>query len=187
MSTFFLYRSRFNVKRGERFKRSRVYILTKQYYWGKKAECTKIRSLRDPSKKMSKSDQDELSRIDITDEPTQIERKLRKAVTDCESFVSYEPERRPGVSTLVEIEAVCTGLEVDECVEASFLRGDDTGQYKKHVAAVLIKHLQPIRLKYERLIRDREYLRRVLDEGARKAASIAQPNFEQIRSIVGMR
>lgn len=152
----------------------------------KKAELTKIRSLREPSKKMSKSDKDPLSRIELTDEPKTIELKLRKAVTDCESLVSYEPERRPGVATLIDIEAGCTNTDPEECAENALLRSEDTGAYKRHVAAVLVKHLQPVRAEYERLIRDRAYLRRMLDDGAQRASSIAEANFRQIRSIIGM-
>lgn len=150
------------------------------------SEFTKLKSLRDPSKKMSKSDKDPMSRIELTDDAKQVELKLRKAVTDCESLVSYEPERRPGVSTLVDIEAACTGREPEECVDECLLRGDDTGLYKKHVAGVLNQHLQPIRTKYEKLIADRAYLRRVLDEGAARAGEIAAANFKSIREIIGM-
>lgn len=151
-----------------------------------KAELTKLRSLRDPGKKMSKSDKDPMSRIELSDDAKQVELKLRKAVTDCESLVSYEPERRPGVSTLVEIEAACTSREPDECVEECLLRSEDTGAYKRHVAGVLNKHLQPIRVEYEKLVGDRVYLRRVLDEGARRASDIAEANYRAVRNLVGM-
>lgn len=152
------------------------------------ADLTKLRSLREPTKKMSKSDTDPLSRIELVDEPHAIERKLRKAVTDCESMVTYEPERRPGVATLVEIEAACRGdRDPDECAEeASLLRGEDTGEYKKHVARLLVEHLAPIRARYRELIDDRVYLRRVLDEGASRACHIAELNYQHVRRIVGM-
>jgi tryptophanyl-tRNA synthetase len=127
-----------------------------------------------------------MSRIELTDDPKSIEKKLRKAVTDSESVVSYEPERRPGVSTLVDIEAACSGLDPEECVENALMRAEDTGEYKKHVARLLNAHLLPVRTRYERLIRDRAYLRRVLDEGSAKAAQIAEANYLDIRRIIGM-
>jgi tryptophanyl-tRNA synthetase len=135
---------------------------------------------------MSKSDADPLSRIELVDTQAEIELKIRKAVTDCESLVSYDPEKRPGVSTLVDIESGCTGQEAEECVENCLMRAEDTGEYKRHVASVLVKHLAPIRKEYERLMADRGHLRRVLDEGAEKAAVIAEKNYKEIRKIVGM-
>lgn len=162
-----------------------VSLLKRDYLH--EGEFAKIRSLRDPTKKMSKSDADEMSRIDLTDEPNVITKKIRKAVTDSQSLITYEPTSRPGVSTLVEIESACTGVEPDEIVEQCLLNAYDTGEYKKHVANVLVKHLEPIRLKYNKLMADKKYLRQVLDKGASKAQEIAANNYAQILDIIGAR
>ncbi len=151
-----------------------------------KDDLKRIRSLRDPSKKMSKSDPDPLSRIQLTDPAEVITKKIRKSVTDSTSLVSYDPIKRPGVSTLLELEAACTDRDPDEIAEQCLLKGLDTGEYKKQVSAVLSNYLQPIQTEYVRLMSDRVYLRKCLDEGASKANSIASVNFKQIRSIVGM-
>lgn len=71
--------------------------------------ASKIKNLRNPHKKMSKSYPDKLSRIEITDSPDDITEKIKKAVTDCTSQVTYEPDIRPGVSNLVGIHSVITG------------------------------------------------------------------------------
>lgn len=77
-------------------------------------------------KKMSKSHPDKRGRIDITDEPDVIVEKVKKAVTDCTSKITYDPENRPGVSTLLTMHSLITGLTPEElCEENSFI---DTGR-----------------------------------------------------------
>ena len=134
---------------------------------------------------MSKSDPDQNGRIDMTDAPDVIVKKIRKAVTDSTSSISYDPEARPGVSTLVEIEAACTGKEIDEVVENCYLNDLDTGEYKKKVAEVLVEHLKPIQAEYNRLISDRGFLKSVLGQGAQRANGIAAANYYQVLKIIG--
>jgi tryptophanyl-tRNA synthetase len=136
---------------------------------------------------MSKSDSDENGRIELVDEPSVIERKIRKAVTDATSLVTYDPIGRPGVSTLVDIEAACTGLDPEEICEKCLLNAYDTGEYKKHVASVLVKHLSDIRVKYKELMADRAHLRDVLDKGAARANELAVRNFATVAKITGFR
>lgn len=136
---------------------------------------------------MSKSDADANSRIQLTDPPEIILKKIRKAVTDSTSLVSYDPEKRPGVSTLLDIDSACTNRDAEEIVEACLMRALDTGEYKKEVARNLIEHLQPIQKKYLQLANDRAYLRKCLDHGALRANEIAARNFEDISKIIGMR
>lgn len=87
----------------------------------------RIKSLRDPLKKMSKSEKDSKSRLDLLDEPDVLLEKIKKAVTDCTSKVTYEPETRPGVSNLVIIHSMLSGKSEDQiCSEVEEL---DTGKY----------------------------------------------------------
>lgn len=87
----------------------------------------KVRSLRNPLMKMSKSCSDNRSRIEVTDTSDQIVLKIKKAVTDCTSRVAYDPDNRPGVSNLIAIHSLLTGRSVtDLCDEAKNL---DTGMY----------------------------------------------------------
>ncbi|XP_026667194.1 tryptophan--tRNA ligase, mitochondrial isoform X3 [Ceratina calcarata] len=143
----------------------------------------RIKSLRDPTKKMSKSSQDEKSKIEILDEPDVIREKIKKAVTDCTSRVTYEPETRPGVSNLVIIHSMLTGKSPDEiCPEVESL---DTGKYKMVVAEIVIEKLTPLREEFLRLIREPIYLQEVLKTGTDKAMEIASDCWYEVQSKIG--
>ena len=135
---------------------------------------------------MSKSDVDQQSRIELIDTPETIVKKIKKAVTDSHSSVTYEPEKRPGVSTLIDIHAACTDRDPDEIVEWCMLNAMNTGIYKQEVADALIKHLKPIQDKYSRLIKDKGFLRQILDENAVKANQLAEANYKEVCKILGM-
>ncbi|XP_032674883.1 tryptophan--tRNA ligase, mitochondrial [Odontomachus brunneus] len=131
----------------------------------------RIKSLRDPMKKMSKSYQDARSRLDILDNPDMLLEKMKKAVTDFTSEVTYEPETRPGITNLINIHSLFTGKTPDEiCKEAT---GLNTGQYKLVVADVVIEKLTPIRQQVLRLLKEPVYLEEVLKEGSDKATNLA--------------
>lgn len=86
----------------------------------------RIRSLRDPSKKQSKSDPNDKSRITLRDPPNQIRKKIKRAITDFTSEVTYDPVERPGVANLVGIHALVKNVSPQEiCNQA---KGIDTGQ-----------------------------------------------------------
>nr|XP_045622173.1 tryptophan--tRNA ligase, mitochondrial-like isoform X14 [Procambarus clarkii] len=144
----------------------------------------RVKSLRQPSKKMSKSEKDPKSRINITDTPDEIREKFKKAVTDFTSAVYFDEESRPGVSNLMAIHRAVSDKNFDiirdEC------EGMTTAQYKLLVADVVIEHLTPIRLKYEQLLNDRAHLNQLLDEGADKAREIASATWAEVRQKVGL-
>lgn len=83
------------------------------------SSVSRLKSLRDPSKKMSKSEQDPKSRIEITDTRDDILEKCKKAVTDFTSEVTFDPENRPGVANLITIHSLFTGLDPSEICEQS--------------------------------------------------------------------
>ncbi|KAM4044407.1 LOW QUALITY PROTEIN: tryptophan--tRNA ligase, mitochondrial [Anomaloglossus baeobatrachus] len=145
----------------------------------------KIRSLRDPMVKMSKSDPQNLATVRLTDTPDEIVLKFRKAVTDCTSEVTYAPEERPGVSNLVAIHSAVTGHAPEELVQQS--RGLDTAQYKLVVAEAVIARLAPIREEIQRLRGDVGFLTEVLDRGAQGAREVAAPMYEAVCQLVGLR
>lgn len=136
---------------------------------------------------MSKSDPDQGSRIELVDPAEIIEKKIKKAVTDSSSLISYDPEKRPGVATLIDLESACTGLLPEEIAERCLFQSIEKLEYKRHVSNILIKHLEPIQKEYLRLINDKEGLRSILDEGANKANQIAAENFKQIAQLIGSR
>ncbi|XP_069801175.1 tryptophan--tRNA ligase, mitochondrial [Dendropsophus ebraccatus] len=149
------------------------------------SNAKKIRSLRDPSVKMSKSDPQPLATVRLTDAPEDIVLKFRKAVTDFTSEVTYDPETRAGVSNLVAIHSAVSGLTPKEVVRQS--RGLDTAQYKLVVAEAVIAKLVPIREEIHRLRGDTGYLTEVLTRGTHRAREMAAPVYDTVCRMVGLR
>ncbi|XP_078088822.1 tryptophan--tRNA ligase, mitochondrial isoform X1 [Mustelus asterias] len=147
------------------------------------SETKKIRSLRNPVAKMSKSDPQKLATVNITDTPEEILLKFRKAVTDFTSEVAYDPETRPGVSNLVAVHSAVTGMTVAEVVHQS--KGLDTARYKYLVAEAVIEKLAPIKNEIEKLRAEKGFLEQVLSRGAEKAKELAGPTYHEIRKLVG--
>ena len=141
-------------------------------------------SLRNPLQKMSKSDNQEMSCINLCDTPDVITKKIQKAVTDCVGEVSYDPEERPGVSNLVAIHAAMSGLShQDVCRQ---FEGKQTVDFKRELAELLVERLAPIRKKVEELEADSSYVDSVLKEGAEKAGLIARENLTQVKKRMGL-
>lgn len=143
----------------------------------------RIRSLRQPTKKMSKSEEDPKSRIEISDSSDIIRQKFKKAVTDCTSEIFYDLENRPGVSNLMAIHSGITGLSYEQ-IQAEY-SAIDTGAYKLVIADVVIEHLKPIKKKLDYLLNDKAHLVQLLDEGANKANVIASKTMVDVRKRVG--
>jgi len=143
----------------------------------------RVKSLRSPDKKMSKSDPNPRGCVYITDTDDVIVDKVRKSVTDCQSEVTFDPESRPGVSNLVSIHAAVTGATEDEIVrDASSL---DTGQYKVRVSEALVEHLRPLRERITYYLDHRDHLDKVFKAGNETATEIAQETMLQARKAVG--
>ena len=145
----------------------------------------RVRSLRNPEKKMSKSDPDPRSRINITDPPEVIVEHFRKALTDFTSDVTYDPEKRAGVANLIQIHCLAAGITHEEAVRSG--EGLDTAKYKLLVADVVVEHLKPVRETFVALMNDKSYLEIVLKEGAENAGAIAEQTWREVRDIVGLR
>ncbi|QVM06092.1 Tryptophan--tRNA ligase, mitochondrial [Coccidioides posadasii str. Silveira] len=153
------------------------------------APAKRIMSLKSPGQKMSKSHADPNSRILLTDEPETIHKKIKVALTDSEPGVTYDPKRRPGVSNLLDIlsnfDTNCnlSPTELAKEHESSSLR-----ILKEHVAKKVADHLAPIRERYAELMTNavgREYLDKVAEEGARKAASNADKTMKRVKDAIG--
>lgn len=143
----------------------------------------KVKSLRDPSAKMSKSDPDRLATVRITDSPEEIVQKFRKAVTDFTSEVTYDPAHREGVSNLVAIHSAVTGLPVEEVVRQSV--GLDTARYKLLVADAVIEKFAPVKREIEKLKMDKDHLEKVLQMGSARAKELACPVCQEVKKLVG--
>ncbi|KAL7881712.1 hypothetical protein AOLI_G00085600 [Acnodon oligacanthus] len=163
----------FNYKYGEFFPEPRALL----------SSTRKVKSLRDPTSKMSKSDPQKLATIFLTDTPEDIVFKIRRAVTDFTSEVTFDPEGRPGVANLVSLHAAVSGQTVEHVL--SLARGLDTGKYKNLVAEAVVQKLEPIRLEIQRLRADRGHVKSVLAEGEAKARSLAAPVMKEVRKLVG--
>lgn len=133
---------------------------------------------------MSKSHPDPKTRILLTDTPDQISSKIKSAVTDSTSHISYEPESRPGVANLLSIWA---GLdEQSRSPEELASVCSDAAQLKERLKEVLIEHLDPIRNEFERLSADQGYLAQVEKEGARQAEETAAKTLARVKTVMGL-
>ncbi|OWF47575.1 tryptophan--tRNA ligase, mitochondrial-like [Mizuhopecten yessoensis] len=146
-------------------------------------DLPRIKSFRQPDKKMSKSEANPNSRIDLTDSPDEIRRKVKKAVVDSHSELTYDTDNRPGISNLIGLECAITQKSPSQVCEEN--TGVLTGQYKLKLADLLIEELTPIRLQMERLLSDRHHLSGVIKKGRDRAMEIAEPNIAEVKSLVG--
>lgn len=142
----------------------------------------KIMSLADPTKKMSKSDENPNGFVTILDGPDVIIRKFKRAVTDSDTRVCYA-EGKDGINNLMTIYSVVTGKTLDE-VEREF-EGKGYGEFKLAVGEAVSDHLRPVREEHKRLLADKAYLEQVYSEGARRAQQIAQRTLSKVYRKVG--
>lgn len=143
----------------------------------------RIKSLQDPTKKMSKSDPNVKGTIRFLDTAKDIEKKIKSAVTDSEGIVRFDVANKPGVSNLLAIEATINGVSIDEVVAK--YDGLGYGGFKAGVAQSLIEHLTPLQERYYELI-DSPELDRILDEGAAKANAIASATLQRMEDAMGL-
>ena len=149
-------------------------------YFGKIG--SRIMSLQEPTRKMSKSDPDDCY-IAILDPEDAIRRKIKRAVTDSDGEIRYDPENKPGVSNLLSIIAAMSGQEIDSVV--SDLQGQGYGALKNRCTEVVLDTLRPIQAEHARLMADKGYLQSILDENAQRANYLAQKTLRKIQKKVG--
>ncbi|KAI5644222.1 tRNA synthetases class I (W and y) domain-containing protein [Phthorimaea operculella] len=144
----------------------------------------RILSLRDPTRKMSKSDRDKRAAILLTDDDATIADKIRKAVTDCEPRVTWAPDARPGVANLITLHCLAADKLPEEVVEES--DGITTAMYKKVVTEALCTALRPVRERAAELRRKPRLLRDVLAVGAARARERADHTYELVSRLAGL-
>jgi len=146
----------------------------------------RIMSLTNPTKKMSKSDTNEKSRILITDSREDIRRKIKAAVTDSQEGVTYDPENRPEIANLVNL---MLHLESNGSLSPQDFIKDvsSKGALKDKVTDSIDAHLEPIRERYHELIspEENDYLIDVAEEGAEMARASAEVTMQKVREAVG--
>jgi tryptophanyl-tRNA synthetase len=148
--------------------------------------ATRVMSLRDGTKKMSKSDPSDQSRINLTDDADQIAAKIRKAKTDPEPLPDTVEglKDRPDARNLVNIYAALAGHTVEQVI-ADFA-GAQFGTFKPALADLAVAKLAPITTEMNRLMKDPAEIDRILGQGADRAEAIARPIVDQVYDIVGM-
>ena len=149
-------------------------------------QAARIMSLREGSKKMSKSDPSEMSRIELADDPDTVMKKIKKAKTDPEPLPSEAKglEDRPEALNLVTIYAALTDKSVDD-VLADF-GGEGFGKFKPALGEVLVETLRPISERFTGLLEDREALDAILARGAAQARQIAVPTLDATYKALGL-
>jgi tryptophanyl-tRNA synthetase len=144
--------------------------------------AARVMDLQHPEQKMSKSVNSPLGTILLLDEPADIERKVRKAVTDTDGEVRYDPGAKPGLSNLLELLAVATGRTPKE-VAGSYRR---YGDLKSDLAEALVELLRPVRGRRAELAADPGSVEALLATGADKARSVASPTYARAAAAVGL-
>lgn len=166
---------RFNARYGETFTIPKAEILK---------ETAKIYDLQVPTAKMSKSAHDPKGLINLMDEPAQITKKIKSAVTDTDGDIRFDQENKPGISNLLGIYSALTGEPVAK-IESS-LSGSGYGTLKTEVAEVVVAALEPIRTRANELLEDPAELDRLLAKGAAKANETAENTLKAVYENLGL-
>lgn len=143
----------------------------------------RIMALDDPTKKMSKSDPNPNSRINLLDEPKTIKQKIARATTDSERRVAFDPHR-PGIYNLVSIYQLLTG-ETPLQIEDEFA-GKGYGEFKAALTDQLAATLEPIQTRYHELMNDLPELENILKQGADAVRPTAAATLQRIKDVVGL-
>ena len=148
-----------------------------------RSEGARVMSLTDGTKKMSKSDPSELSRIELLDPPDAIRRKIKKCKTDPIKGLTFDDPERPECDNLLTLYQILSNKTKEEvAVECQDM---GWGQFKPLLTETTIEALKPIQDKYHELMGDREYLNSVLREGAEKANSVASETLARVKDALG--
>ena len=142
----------------------------------------RVMSLKDPSKKMSKSTPDGCLFLD--DSPEDVVRKIARAVTDSESDIVYQPEKRPGLANLIDIYAAITHMEAK--IVAEEFGGKTYAQLKTSLAEVVVDYFADFRATKKELLAKPKNLMKVLEEGSARASKIASAKMEAVKQKIGL-
>ena len=142
----------------------------------------RVMDLQNPSAKMSKSASGDAGLVYLLDEPTAIERKFKRAVTDSSSEVLYDREGKPGVANLLEILAAATGTTPQKAAESY----SQYGPLKADTGAAVVAMLAPIRERYKQLMNDRAELARLVRRGDERAEAVASATLARAHKAIGL-
>jgi tryptophanyl-tRNA synthetase len=165
---------RFNNEFGETFKIPQSVV---------RKEGARIMSLLDPTKKMSKSDDNENNSITLLDDIENAKKKIMRAITDSGSEIIYDPVNKPALSNLLTIYAQLGNRQVSRLVKD--YAGKGYGDFKKDLAEIVAKFLEDFQKKYNN-ISDND-VKKVLEDGRQKAEKMANEKMEKVRKLIGVR
>ena len=143
----------------------------------------RIMGLDDPTNKMSKSAENEYSRISLLDSPNKIKKAIMRATTDSDGIIKYDVENKPGISNLLSIYSAFTDKSI-ESLEKEY-EGSGYGDFKKALVEELQNAIAPIQERYEE-IRHSDELIKILKEGAEKADAISQNTLKRVKKNFGL-
>ena len=150
-------------------------------YLGKSG--AKIMSLADPTKKMSKSDENLNASIYLLDKRDDVIRKFKRAVTDSDNEIRYD-ESKPGISNLMDIYSCATGKSHDE-ISAEFA-GKGYGEFKIAVGESVADILDKLQVEYDKILADKSYLDGIIKENAQKASYFSEKTLRKVKKKVGL-
>jgi tryptophanyl-tRNA synthetase len=166
----------------ERFNRKHNDIFTVPEVFIPKVGA-RIKSLVEPTKKMSKSDENKKSFISMLDDEKTIMKKIKSAQTDSDGVVKFDVENKPGISNLLTIYSACSGQTIEELEK--LYSGKGYGDFKNDVAEAVIAELKPVQERYNTLINSEE-LDHILDAGAEKANRRAFKMMKKVEKAMGL-
>ncbi|RBW71068.1 tryptophan--tRNA ligase [Bacillus taeanensis] len=143
----------------------------------------RIMSLQNPTRKMSKSDENQNAFISMLDDEKTILKKIKRAQTDSDNEIRFDKEKKPGVSNLLTIYSLCANKSIEEL--ENMYEGKGYGQFKEDTANAVIQALKPIQERYHELINSDE-LDEILDKGAEKANRTAQKMLFKAERAMGL-
>jgi tryptophanyl-tRNA synthetase len=144
--------------------------------------AARVMDLQEPTRKMSKSISSPLGSIYVTDSPSDIDKKIKKAVTDTDNDVRYDWDKKPGVTNLLEIYSSFSH-ETPQVVAERYTR---YGDLKNDLSTLVIESLTPLRTRYDELMGDPAELRAVVTRGASKASAVAGEVYRRAANAVGL-
>jgi len=147
-------------------------------------ETAKIYDLQNPTAKMSKSADSEAGLVQLLDDPKVVTKRIRSAVTDTGTQISYDPEAKPGVSNLLTIYSALTGESIEQLVAR--YEGKMYGHLKVDLAEVVVEALRPFRERSAEYLADPGALDALLADGAERAAARAEPMLERVYERIGL-
>lgn len=167
----------------QRFNKIYGEVLTvPEAYYGKTG--ARIMSLQEPSKKMSKSETENMNNVvSLLDDPKVIMNKFKRAMTDSDTVVRYDLAEKPGISNLMSIYASCTGKTIAEA-ENDFA-GSNYGTFKTAVGEAALSLIEPIQAEFKRLSAANDYIDKLIKEKAEKANRLSERTLNKVKRKVG--